>query len=161
MMFRRHRIAIALIVVLAGSVLAGAAIWRSVIPGLSSARSEPPAIEVSVATLLLQASVPSEDKARTNPLGGDPADIAAGQDIFRQKCGQRRQEYLSTINEHRQWLGQQIDYEKFTSIFKSSLDLSRLSPFSIKETLPHVDFDKIKSGVTAIIKGKQHGKKLG
>ena len=86
MMFRRHRIAIALIVVLAGIALAGAATWRSVIPGLSSARREPPAIEVSVATLLLRASVPAEDKARTNPLGGDPADIAAGQDIFRQKC---------------------------------------------------------------------------
>ena len=41
---------------------------------------------MSVATLLLRASVPAEDKARTNPLGGDPADIAAGQDIFRQKC---------------------------------------------------------------------------
>ena len=43
-------------------------------------------MEVSVATLLLRASVPAEDKARNNPLGGDPADIAAGQDIFRQKC---------------------------------------------------------------------------
>src|ERR1700722_12461778 len=86
MMFRRHRIAIALIVILAGIALVGAATWRSVIPGLSSARREPPAIEVSVATLLLRASVPAEDKARTNPLGGDPADIAAGQDIFRQKC---------------------------------------------------------------------------
>ena len=86
MMFHRHRIAIALIVVLAGIALAGAAAWRSVIPGLSSARHEPPAIEVSVATLLLRASVPAEDKARINPLGGDPADIAAGQDIFRQKC---------------------------------------------------------------------------
>jgi mono/diheme cytochrome c family protein len=86
MMFHRHRIAIALIVILAGIALVGAATWRSVIPGLSSARREPPAIEVSVATLLLRASVPAEDKARTNPLGGDPADIAAGQDIFRQKC---------------------------------------------------------------------------
>jgi predicted CXXCH cytochrome family protein len=86
MMFHRHRIAIALIVVLAGIALAGTATWRSVISGLSSARHEPPAMEVSVATLLLRASVPAEDKARTNPLGGDPADIAAGQDIFRQKC---------------------------------------------------------------------------
>src|SRR5271165_7000565 len=34
----------------------------------------------------MQASVPAGDKARTNPIGGDPADIAAGQDIFRQKC---------------------------------------------------------------------------
>ena len=86
MMFHRHRIAIALIVILAGIALVGAAAWRLVIPGLSSARHEPPAMEVSVATLLLRASVPAEDKARNNPLGGDPADIAAGQDIFRQKC---------------------------------------------------------------------------
>jgi predicted CXXCH cytochrome family protein len=86
MMLHRHRIAIALIIILAGAALAAAAIWRSVLPGLSSARSAPSAIEVSVATLLLRASVPTEDKARTNPLGGDPADIAAGQDIFRQKC---------------------------------------------------------------------------
>jgi predicted CXXCH cytochrome family protein len=86
MMLHRRRVAIALIVVLAGIALVGAATWRSVIPGLSSARNEPPAIEVSVATLLLRASVPAEDRARTNPIGGDPADIAAGQDIFRQKC---------------------------------------------------------------------------
>jgi uncharacterized protein YjeT (DUF2065 family) len=50
-MLRRHRIAIALIVVLASIVaLAAAAAWRSVIPGLSSARREPPATEVSIAT---------------------------------------------------------------------------------------------------------------
>src|ERR1700690_2035240 len=78
MMFHHRRVAIALIVVLAGIALVGAATWRSVIPGLSSARSEPPAIEVSVATLLLRASVPAEDRTRTNPLGGDPAGIAAG-----------------------------------------------------------------------------------
>ncbi len=84
-MLHRRYIAFAL-VVLVVIALAGAAVWRSVVPGLSSARGDPPAIEVSVATLLLRASVPAEDKARTNPLGGDPADIAAGQDIFRQKC---------------------------------------------------------------------------
>jgi mono/diheme cytochrome c family protein len=85
MMLHRRYIAFVL-VVLVVIALAGAAVWRSVVPGLSSARGDPPAIEVSVATLLLRASVPAEDKARTNPLGGDPADIAAGQDIFRQKC---------------------------------------------------------------------------
>ncbi len=82
-MFNRRHIAFALLAVIA---LAGATIWRSVIPGLSSARGDPPEIEVSLATLLLRASVPTEDKARTNPLGSDPADIAAGQDMFRQKC---------------------------------------------------------------------------
>ena len=86
MQHRRRAAIIAAIVVLGGVALAAALAWRSVIPGLSSARREPPAIEVSVATWLLRASVPADDKARTNPLGGDPADIAAGQDIFRQKC---------------------------------------------------------------------------
>jgi predicted CXXCH cytochrome family protein len=85
-MLRRHRIAIALIVVLAGIALAAAAAWRSVIPGLSSARREPPATEVSVATWLLHKSVPAAMRAQVNPLGGDPADIAAGRDLFRQKC---------------------------------------------------------------------------
>jgi hypothetical protein len=77
-MLHRHRIAIALIIILAGAALAAAAIWRSVLPGLSSARSAPSAIEVSVATLLLRASVPTEDKARTNPLGGDPCRYSGG-----------------------------------------------------------------------------------
>jgi hypothetical protein len=85
-MLRRHRIAIALIVVVAGIGLASALIWRSVIPGLSSARREPPATEVSIATWLLHESVPASARAQVNPLGGDPADIAAGRDLFRQKC---------------------------------------------------------------------------
>jgi predicted CXXCH cytochrome family protein len=85
-MLRRHRIVIALIVVVAGIALASALIWRSVIPGLSSARREPPAAEVSIATWLLHESVPARARAQVNPLGGDPADIAAGRDLFRQKC---------------------------------------------------------------------------
>ena len=86
MKHRRHIAMIAAILVLGGLALAAAHVYRSVIPGLSSARSEPPAIEVSIATWLLRASVPADDKARANPVGGDPADIAAGQTIFRQKC---------------------------------------------------------------------------
>ena len=85
-MLRRHRIAISLTVVLVGIVLAATAAWLSVIPGLSSARREPPATEVSVATWLLHESVPAAMRAQVNPLGGDPADITAGQDLFRQKC---------------------------------------------------------------------------
>ena len=84
-MLHRHRIAIALIVVLAGVALA-AGVWRSLLPGLSSARNEPSAAEVLIATWLLQESVPAAAKIMVNPLGGDPADIAAGRDIFRQKC---------------------------------------------------------------------------
>ncbi len=84
-MLHRHRIAIALIVVLAGVALA-AGVWRSLLPGLSSARNEPSAAEVLIATWLLQESVPAVAKIMVNPLGGDPADIAAGRNIFRQKC---------------------------------------------------------------------------
>jgi mono/diheme cytochrome c family protein len=84
-MLHRHRIAIALIVVLAGVALA-AGVWRSLLPGLSSARNEPSAAEVLIATWLLQESVPTAAKKMVNPLGGDPADIAAGRNIFRQKC---------------------------------------------------------------------------
>jgi predicted CXXCH cytochrome family protein len=81
-----HRSPIAITLLLVLAVALAGAIYRYVLPGLSSARTEPPGIEVSVATLLLRASVPAEDKGRTSPLGGDPADIAAGKDIFRQKC---------------------------------------------------------------------------
>jgi mono/diheme cytochrome c family protein len=85
MMRHRHRIAIALIVVLAGAALA-AGVWRSLLPGLSSARNEPSAAEVLIATWLLHESVPAAAKIMVNPLGGDPADIVAGRDLFRQKC---------------------------------------------------------------------------
>jgi predicted CXXCH cytochrome family protein len=73
----------AAIVVLVGVVVL---IYRSVVPGLSSARQEPAAAEVVLATWLLRESVPAEARAEVNPLGKDPADIAAGQDLFRQKC---------------------------------------------------------------------------
>src|SRR5579859_1396850 len=86
MLRHRRRAAIAAILLLAASAMALAAIFWSAVPGLSSARSEPPALEVSVATWLLQASVPAEDAARINPLHGDPADLTAGRDLFRQKC---------------------------------------------------------------------------
>jgi predicted CXXCH cytochrome family protein len=87
MQHRRSTIAMAAAAaVLIGIALAAALVYRAVIPGLSSARSEPPAIEVSIATWLLRASVPDVDRARVNPAGSDPAEIAAGQTTFRQKC---------------------------------------------------------------------------
>jgi predicted CXXCH cytochrome family protein len=75
-------------IVAAAVVLAGAAalIYRSVLPGLSSARREPPAAEVTIATWLLRESVPEAARAQINPLGKDPAAIAAGLELFRQKC---------------------------------------------------------------------------
>jgi predicted CXXCH cytochrome family protein len=73
-------IAIAAVIFLAG------AFYERVVPGLSSARTRQSKIETAVATWLLRASVPGSAKEQTNPLGPDPADIAAGRDLFRQKC---------------------------------------------------------------------------
>jgi len=79
----RVRIVLAVVVAVG---LAGGILYRSVVPGLSSARRDPPAIEVAIATWLLRASVPQPDRVRANPLGSDPADIAAGGETFKQKC---------------------------------------------------------------------------
>jgi mono/diheme cytochrome c family protein len=62
------------------------ALYAWLVPGLSSARAEPPAAEITVATWLLHQSVPNDAKLAANPLGKDPADITAGRDLFRQKC---------------------------------------------------------------------------
>jgi predicted CXXCH cytochrome family protein len=82
---RRRRLAV---VITSIHILVGVAVlvYRSVLPGLSSARQEPPDAEVVLATWLLRESVPAEARNQINPLGKDPADIAAGQDMFRQKC---------------------------------------------------------------------------
>ncbi|MGH9809750.1 MAG: c-type cytochrome, partial [Terriglobia bacterium] len=63
-----------------------AVLYLHVLPGLSVARNAPPAIETTVATWLLHHSVPSEDRAKVNPLSSDAAVVAAGRDLFRQKC---------------------------------------------------------------------------
>jgi predicted CXXCH cytochrome family protein len=87
MQHRRRTIALIVSIVALGSIaLAAGLFYRSVMPGLSSARSEPSAIEVSFATWLLRASVPAADRARVSPESSDPAGIAAGQNTFRQKC---------------------------------------------------------------------------
>ena len=57
-----------------------------VLPGLSIARNDPPALETSVATWLLHHSVPASDQRKVSPLGRDIADVTAGREIFRQKC---------------------------------------------------------------------------
>ena len=64
----------------------GGLLFRFELPGLSSARPSPPDAEVMLATWLLRESVPEQARAQINPLGKDPAAIAAGQDLFRQKC---------------------------------------------------------------------------
>jgi predicted CXXCH cytochrome family protein len=83
---RRYRVLVVLAVILVGAALAAAVAYRSLVPGLSSARHEPSATEVSIATWLLHESVPAAVRAQINPLGSDPADITAGRDLFRQKC---------------------------------------------------------------------------
>ncbi|MBN9508522.1 MAG: c-type cytochrome [Alphaproteobacteria bacterium] len=83
----RHRRTSVLVLAIAIVLAAGAVIvYRAVVPGLSSARREPPAIEAAIATWLLRASVPPIDRTRVNPLANDAAAIAAGQTLFREKC---------------------------------------------------------------------------
>jgi predicted CXXCH cytochrome family protein len=81
---RKPSVVASLIIAILG-VLAVAAYFL-VLPGLSSARGEPPELETNVATWLLRHSVPAADKQKVNPLGKDVADITAGRDLFREKC---------------------------------------------------------------------------
>ena len=67
-------------------VVAGAALFYTVVPGLSSARSQPPTLELTVAGWLLRHSVPAEQKQALNPVGRNAADVAGGRELFRQKC---------------------------------------------------------------------------
>jgi predicted CXXCH cytochrome family protein len=61
-------------------------LYAFLIPGLSSARTEPPAAETLIATWLLHQSVPDDAKKRTNPLKDDSASIAVGHELYREKC---------------------------------------------------------------------------
>jgi len=63
-----------------------AAFYKFALPGFSSARPEPPNAEIAVATWLLRHSVPAAAAQQRNPLGADPADIAAGHDLFQKNC---------------------------------------------------------------------------
>ena len=83
---RRKRLVFGLLAILAIAAVVAGVIYRAIVPGLSIARREPPALEAAVATWLLHQSVPERDRLRANPLGADPADIAAGQETFKQKC---------------------------------------------------------------------------
>ena len=78
----RRKLIVAILVVL---VLGAGALYRFALPGLSSARPNPPKIEMEVATWLLRNSVPAEAAARVNPLNPDEATIAAGAATFQQK----------------------------------------------------------------------------
>src|SRR5579883_3143535 len=92
-MFRKRGRAAALVIVLVIAAAAAAFYWW-VLPGLSSARSEPPAAEVAVATWLLHQSVPEDQRARKNPLGPDGAARA------RHSRHERRRDLLSHPERH-------------------------------------------------------------
>jgi predicted CXXCH cytochrome family protein len=76
------------LIILAGVAALGMilAIGAFGLPGLSSARPEPPQAEISIATWLLHHSVPEAARAQRNPLGRDAADLAAGQALFQKDC---------------------------------------------------------------------------
>lgn len=78
----------AIVALLAVAVVAGAAaaLYMFALPGLSSARPESARLEVAVATWLLRHSVPAAAAEQHTPLGTDPADIAAGHDLFQKNC---------------------------------------------------------------------------
>jgi predicted CXXCH cytochrome family protein len=76
---------IAIVVVFALIVLAGV-LYQRIVPGLSSARTDQSQVETAIATWLLHQSVSEEAKERPNPVGTDATEIAAGRDLFRQKC---------------------------------------------------------------------------
>jgi len=61
-------------------------LYFKVVPGLSSARTEPPVAETILATWLLHQSVPDAARSAINPLKNDPADVAAGRELYREKC---------------------------------------------------------------------------
>jgi cytochrome c553 len=81
-----RRLGIGLFVVVAILLAIGVLLFRFELPGLSSARPAPPAIEISVATWLLLHSVPAEDAQRANPLSPNEADLAAGAALFQRNC---------------------------------------------------------------------------
>jgi predicted CXXCH cytochrome family protein len=83
-MTRRKLVIWCSLVVVTMAVILGA-LYAKLIPGLSSARTEPPAAETILATWLLHESVPFGAKVSVNP-AADPSDVAAGKELYRQKC---------------------------------------------------------------------------
>ena len=81
-----RRFAVVASVIVVAALLTAATLYQLLLPGLSSARQEPSALEVQVATWLLNQSVPDAARRMANPVGADPATVAAGHDLFGQKC---------------------------------------------------------------------------
>src|ERR1700722_16644325 len=83
MMKRKFAISCILVVVVMAALLG--VLYARVVPGLSSARTEPPPAETLLSSWLLHQSVPFEAKMSRNP-APDPSDVAAGKDLYREKC---------------------------------------------------------------------------
>ena len=83
-MGRKALIWCALILVAIAAILG--VLYSNFVPGLSSALREPPAAETLVATWLLHQSVPDAAKSAVNPLKDDRASVAAGRELYREKC---------------------------------------------------------------------------
>ena len=81
-----HKVSIVAIAIVFALIVAAGTLYEWLVPGLSSARIEAGPVETNIATWLLHQSVPEDAKARANPVASDPAEIAAGRDLFRQKC---------------------------------------------------------------------------
>jgi predicted CXXCH cytochrome family protein len=82
----KSRVSLIVLSVAAVAMAIGLIFYVAVLPGLSVARQEPSLLEVQIATYLLRHSVPQSAKSAVNPLGKDQASVAAGADLFRQKC---------------------------------------------------------------------------
>ena len=83
---RRNRAVIWTVGVIVALAALGGSLYAIFVPGLSSALQEPPAAETLIATWLLHQSVPDDARKRINPLKDDPASIAAGHELYREKC---------------------------------------------------------------------------
>ena len=83
---RRSRALICAVSVVVAIVALAGSLYAAFVPGLSVAHQEPPTAEVAIATWLLHQSVPDEAKDALNPLKDDAANIAAGRELYRDKC---------------------------------------------------------------------------
>jgi hypothetical protein len=81
-----HKTTILIIAVVIAVIVGIGALYQWLVPGLSSARTEPGQVETRIATWLLHRSVPAEAAARIDPVKDDAAEIAAGSALFKQKC---------------------------------------------------------------------------
>ena len=83
---RRSQARIWALAIILAIIAVGGGLYAVLVPGLSRANQEPPAAETLLATWLLHQSVPEDEKKRVNPLKDDLASIAAGKDLYREKC---------------------------------------------------------------------------